>query len=848
MKFKFIFLLLSLLVFNVKSQNKIQYPLISNWYFYNTKDTLKYKAKVPGNVFTDLFFNKVIDDPFYGCNSENIQWIEDEDWVYETFFNADHELLNNEHIYLIFEGLDTYAEVSLNGNPILIADNMFRHWKIDIKAHIKSGSNTLIVKFHSATKKGKELAGKLNYVLPEGERVFVRKAQYHFGWDWGPRMVGCGIWKPLFLEVCNDFEIENIRIIQNSLDTNVAKLTLENYLYSYISDSIDIELINNKTKNRIFFKKHIIVKGENQIKTDFNIEKPKYWWTYDQGEPFLYEFKIIIRKNNKIIYAEDKKIGLRKIELINKPDSIGESFYFKLNDRPIYIKGSNYIPQDVFPSRVTDKQYHELLLKAKWSNINLLRVWGGGIYENDIFYNLCDSLGILVWQDFMFACAMYPGDNDFFNNVKAEVEEQVVRLRDHPSIALWCGNNEIDEGWNNWGWQKQFNYNAEDSINIYTDYKKLFQELIPEILKNEDGSRNYWPSSPKYGWGRTKSLTHGDSHYWGVWWGMEPFSVYKTKVPRFSSEYGFQGFPELTTLIKIAPADSLFLISKVLKCHQKHPRGFETIEEYMKREWPVPKNLDDYIYISQLVQAYGIKTAIEAHRCGMPVNMGTLYWQFNDCWPVVSWSGLDYYQKPKALQYFVKNAYEPVLIVPELTDTSLNIRIINETKNSISYNLWIKISDTESNEIFALSESDTLKVSNKNIVYHKSLNQKLDSILKSGMQFSVDIGMLMENKKLNKKSLISHKPKDFKLLKPNITYVILNKKDKKWICLSTDRFAKNVKLYFEDPENDEFQFSDNYFDMAPNSKTSIRINTSKSNKWIKKNLKIKSLYDVVEGK
>lgn len=848
MKFKYFFLFLSLLEYNVKSQNTIQYPLNSNWYFHNTKDSIKFKAQVPGNVFTDLLYNKVIDDPFFACNAENIRWIENEEWVYENTYNVDNELLKNDHIELIFEGLDTYAEVSLNGKSILRTDNMFRQWKIDIKNKIRPGLNTISVTFLSATKKGKELAGKLNYVLPEGERVFVRKAQYHFGWDWGPRMAGCGIWKSVFLKVWNDLEIENIRIIQNSLDTNIAKLTLETMLYSEISDSIDIELLNKKTGLRLFSEKQMIEKGKNQIKSYFNIEKPKYWWTHDQGEPFLYDFKIIIRKNNKIIFTEDKKIGLRKIELINNPDSIGESFYFKLNDRPIYIMGSNYIPQDVFPSRVTDEQYRELLLKAKWSNMNMLRVWGGGIYENDIFYDLCDSLGILVWQDFMFACAMYPGDDDFFNNVKAEIKEQVVRLRQHPSIALWCGNNEIDEGWHNWGWQKQFSYNAEDSLKIYTDYKKLFHELIPEILKNEDGSRNYWPSSPKYGWGRTKSLTHGDSHYWGVWWGMEAFTVYKTKVPRFSSEYGFQGLPELPTLIKIAPEDSLYLGSKVLKCHQKHPRGFETIDEYMKRDWPVPDNLEDYIYISQLVQAYGVKIAIEAHRCAMPYNMGTLYWQFNDCWPVVSWAGIDYYHKPKAMQYFVKNSYEPVLLVPELTDTSINLTIINEATEPFSYKLWIKISDTESNEIFALTDSDTLKVSNRNIVYHKSINQKLDSILKSGMQFSVDISMLTDAKKLIKKSLISHKPKDFKLLKPNITYVIKNKKDKKWICLSTDRFAKNVKLYFEEPENDEFQFSDNYFDMAPNSKTSIRINTTKSNKWIKKNLKIKSLYDVVERK
>lgn len=815
-----------------------------NWTFRNSNDSLKYPAQIPGSIYTDLFQNRIIDDPFYCCNSQNLRWIEDEEWVYETRFNADDNFLKNEHIDLIFEGLDTYAEVKLNGKSILNADNMFRKWTIAIKNELKAGENILSVKFHSAAKKGKELASDLSYTLPEGERVFVRKAQYHFGWDWGPRMAGCGIWKLVYLKAWNDIIIKSTHIIQKSLDSSEARLELTANLYSDINDSIEIEIIDEATDRLINSKKEFISKSSNTLEMEFNIKKPKYWWTYDQGEPYLYNFRINVKTGGKIVYIETKKIGLRKIELINRPDSNGETFYFKLNDKPLYIKGSNYIPQDVFPSRVTDSTYRDLLEKAKWSNMNMLRVWGGGIYEKDFFYELCDSLGILVWQDFMFACAMYPGNQDFIDNVRSEITEQVIRLRNHPSIALWCGNNEIDEGWHNWGWQKQFNYTSADSLKIYSDYKRLFHDLIPEILAKEDFSRPYWPSSPQYGWGRAQSLTHGDSHYWGVWWGMEPFEVYKKKIPRFSSEYGFQGFPDLKTLMEIGPSDSLFLRSNVLKCHQKHPIGFETIQEYMSREWPVPNNLEDYIYVSQLVQAYGIRTAIEAHRSAKPYNMGTLYWQFNDCWPVISWSGLDYFHRPKALQYFVRNAFDPILMIPEITDSSINVTIINDTGNPFSYNLWIKIFDLDGNQIFGLTDSSVCKVNSRNIVYHSSLDPQLERILKSGKQFSIDVGMMI-GKKLIKKSLISRLPKDLLLKKPEILFEIKKVKEKRFICLTTDYYAKNVKLYFDGGES--IELSDNYFDMSPKSKVSVDIKTEKSNKWIKKHLKIMSLFDVMEN-
>ncbi|MEZ4906599.1 MAG: hypothetical protein R2771_02905 [Saprospiraceae bacterium] len=468
---------------------------------------------------------------------------------------------------------------------------------------MKTGDNKLRNCFHSPIDIAIIKAKELSYNLPEGERVFVRKAQYQFGWDFAPRLLGCGIWKPVFIKAWNDIDVKYTEINQKTLNQLYAQLSLDILLDSDSNCNISIEIIDSKSNEILLLKNQVISIGESIINSEFAINNPVYWWTYDLGEPYLYNLEIVIKKNQKVIFSENKKIGLRTIELVEEKDSIGESFYFKLNDKPLYIKGSNYVPQDMFPSRVTDNQYRKLLGKAKWSNINMLRVWGGGIYEKDVFYDLCDSLGLLVWQDFMFACAMYPGDDFFLTNLENEVTEQVKRLKGHPSIALWCGNNEIEEGWNNWGWQKQYDYSYSDSIKIWQDYEKLFHSLIPEILKKEDTNSPYWPSSPKFGWGREESLKYGDIHYWGVWWGMEPFEKYKEKVGRFNSEYGFQSLPTIGTIEQVMPKDKLHLKSDEIECHQKHPKGFETIDEYMKRDWPVPENFEDYIYVSQLVQA-----------------------------------------------------------------------------------------------------------------------------------------------------------------------------------------------------------------------------------------------------
>lgn len=519
-------LLFALVHFSVVAQ-KTTIELHSNWNFKEVGTSKWFPASVPGEIHTDLLNNKQIEDPYFGTNEEKLQWIEKKDWEYSTTFTVTSVLLKKKNINLVFDGLDTFATVYLNGQEILVANNMFRQWKVEVKNSLRLGENTLRVVFESAQNKADAMAkNDLPFVIPDNPRAYIRKAQFHFGWDWGPKFTTCGIWKAVRLEA---FDV-------------------------------------------------------------LPIEKP---------------------------YVLD-----RKIELVQEEDKHGKSFYFKIDGKPVYMKGANYIPSDAFQSRVTKKEYEKVIKMAKEANMNMLRVWGGGIYEDDYFYDLCDKNGINVWQDFMFAGTMVPGDKDFFDNVREEVKYQVKRLRHHPSIVAWCGNNEIDEAFHHWGWQKSFTISKKDSTKLWHDYVRLFQDSIPKWVKEVDGKRPYISTSPVYGWGNEKSITHGDSHYWGTWWGLQDLEITEQKTGRFVSEYGMQAMPNYNTIEKITAPQDRFLYSDVIKSHQKAGKGFEKLNSYLNRYFidstQIKKmNIKDYTYLTQCLQYYSLKNILE--KIGIPV-------------------------------------------------------------------------------------------------------------------------------------------------------------------------------------------------------------------------------------
>ena len=801
-----------------------------NWKVQKFSDNVWSKAHVPGTIHTDLFLNKQIQDPFDGNNEKQLQWIEEQYWVYQIKFSVSKKELTAQNKELVFYGLDTDASVYLNDSLVLEANNMFRTWRIPIQKLLREGSNTLRVEFESTVQKAKKSAALSPFVLPGEEKVYVRKAPYQFGWDWGPRFVTAGIWKNVAIRFWNSAQLESVSYSQEVLNAYVAQLKIKTTVKCVNAGIYSIE-INNK-KQTVSLKKGIQI-----VEIPYQINNPKKWWPNGLGAQNLYNFSIRIRKKGKILDQKKLQIGLRTIELVQEKDSLGKSFYFKVNGRKVFMKGANYIPPESFMPKMTYKKYENLIETAVKSNMNMLRVWGGGVYENDAFYDLCDQKGILVWQDFMFACALFPGDEGFVSNVKQEVKDQVVRLKNHPSIALWCGNNEVDEGWKNWGWQKQYRYSKNDSTTIWNNYQHLFEKEIPAVLDSIFSKENnrYWPSSPSIGWGKKESLTQGDSHYWGVWWGMEPLETYSKKVGRFMSEYGFQGMPDLKTFETFVKTSELNLTSESVKAHQKHPTGFETIQTYMERDYKVPTSFEDYIYVSQLLQARGFKIAIEAHRSAMPYCMGSLYWQLNDCWPVTSWSSTDYYGRWKAAQYQIKRSFEPKLLVMKgvknLENNELNsikVQIVNEELNDEKGTLNLSMIQFDGKELWKKTKSINLQSNSVTDVMDLSNSEIPETKLwKDGLLYAEFINSKGE-KTVSDYYFVS--PKELNLKKTNITYKFI---DKNHVELSSTTLAKDVYI-----QGEGIEFEDNYIDLLPNEKKVI---TFKGKKGM---LKIKCLNDL----
>lgn len=815
--------------------------LNQNWTFSQKGKNKWYAAHVPGTIHTDLLAAKLIPDPFYGNNESKLQWIENEDWQYKTTFQISKNDLKTQKIELQFDGLDTYAEVVFNGKTILFSDNMFRTYSVDVKNILKTGVNTLQINFESAIKKGKYLASQLTYTLPGDEKVFTRKAQHQYGWDWGPRFVTCGIYKNVKLRFLNTAIIKNMYYKVDAIYDSIANLTFECDVDVYKEGVYDLVITNNTDKeNKIavpeFQKNRLLKPGIVHYKIPLNIIEPKRWWCNGLGEAFLYNFSFTLAKKSGAVDTKTINIGVRTIELVREKDQTGESFYFKLNGKPVFIKGANYIPSDNFLPRMQENEIISDVLLAKNANMNMLRVWGGGNYADDAFYNSCDENGILIWQDFMFACAMYPGDSAFINNVRAEATQQIIRLRTHPCIALWCGNNENDEGWKNWGWQKQYHYSKSDSSKIWNDYLKLFDDVLPTVVNTLSPKTNYVGSSPKIGWGHAESLKEGDSHYWGVWWGNEPFETYEKKIGRFMSEYGFQSMPDISTIKKFTPSNELNFNSSSIKNHQKHPTGYATIANYMKRDFIVPDEFEKYIYVSQLLQARGMQIAVEAHHRHKPYCMGTLVWQLNDCWPVTSWSSYDYYKKPKALYYELKKLYAQVSIIIYATEQNdYKALLLNDKSEPIDGNFEICLKDFYGKIILKKTSEVSLAAGEHGVFGMISKTDMADNNLK---QIYIEAIYTDKDKSEIRKQYYFVSPKDLQLPKPQLEW---NYDEKSQILsLKSKVLVKNLRL------NNEFKYlDDNYFDLSPNEEKRIKAVFMSKNK---ETLTFLSVYDIHAAK
>jgi beta-mannosidase len=700
---------------------KTTQPILTGWRFHQAGKDNWAPATVPGSVHTDLLASKQIEDPLYRDNEMKQQWIGKADWDYENTFDVSAATLQRQHLELVFKGLDTYADVTLNGQAILHTDNMFREWRAEVKPLLKASGNRLLIHFRSPLNEVADLPKKygynlfaindeqaMGYVGDKGPVLspYTRKAPYHYGWDWGPRFVGAGIWQPVQLEGWDAAKITDFHVVQRQLSAQAAQLSLVVAYEGATAASGPATLVLETTgpdgqPGPRLEQAVTLQPNRHEVTADLQLASPKLWYPAGYGAQPLYSFKARLLQNSQPVGEASTRIGLRTLALRREKDAYGKSFEFVVNGIPIFAKGVNWIPADIFQTRVTNPRYHKLLQAAKDCNMNMVRVWGGGIYENQYFYDTCDELGLLVWQDFLFACSFYPGDEVFNNNVREELTYQVRRLRDHPSIAIWVGNNENEVAWQQWGVPEKM---GNHKLEVWSNYLKLYRDLIPTVLKNEDPSRPYVSSSPSSDFeDMAGSQTTGDMHYWDVWGGTAPISDYEKQTPRFMSEYGFQSFPELKSVQQFTVAADQDIASPVMKEHQRSAVGNPRLTEYLLRDYKQPKDFASFLYVSQVLQAQAIKLSAEHLRRNRPRTMGSMYWQLDDCWGVASWSSIDYYGRWKALQYYAKRFYSPVLVSPHEEGENVRIYVVSDRVAATPATLQVRLLDFNGKVLYTQS-------------------------------------------------------------------------------------------------------------------------------------------------
>jgi len=845
--------------------------LDAGWQLQRVGDSTWIPAHVPGTVHTDLLAAGRIPNPFVGEREASLQWIEDADWTYRTVIRADAALLAQEHVELAFDGLDTYADVRLNGKTILTADNMFRQWRVDVKRDLHVGANTLEVRFASPIRMGRQKAAESPWPIPHQEpdtkntRAFTRKAAYQYGWDWGPRYVTSGIWMPVRLEAWSGSRIRNVRVRTESISPHEAQVLVDVEVASTAAGGVRVGARSPDGAFDPVLVGAEVRAGLDTVELRVRIPDPELWWPRDLGKAHLYDMDVDLTREN-LWDRRQLRFGVRTIALDTAADpadsvdaekaesGVADSvsmhpahFTFVVNGVPFFARGANVVPPDHFLPRADSVTYARLLGDAAAANMNMVRVWGGGAYLPDVFYDLADQMGIMVWQDFMFANAMVPGDSAFDASVAAEAHDQVRRLRNHPSLALWCGNNEIAEAWGAWGWQDA--YTPEVRARVAAAYARVFRGILPRAVSVNDPSTPYWPASPPVSWGRPEALIHGDSHYWAVWHGRQPFRAYAEHVPRFRSEYGFQALPAPATLEafdSVAPAS---LDAPGMQAHQKFGtgpdyNGYTMMRMYMRREgWPDPPDdsVDAFGYVSQLQQAAGVGLAMEADRRSWPHSGGTLYWQLDDSWPVVSWSGRDYFGRWKALQYKARQVFAPVAVLADRWADTVHVWAIADT-GRVEGILEVRTVDMDGG---APRVRATIPVTLRGGAAPLVWRWPMDSLLAgaSPRRTVIEARLVNDSTSIARDLTFGVVPDSLELPDPGVRVVSARRDGDAWrLRLTAARFAFGVRVTVDGMGA---RFSDDYFDLLPGDTKTVVVTPDRPIDDLTGRLQIRTLAGLV---
>jgi len=838
----------------------------SGWEFRAVSNTDRtdvkewHPAQVPGVVQTDLLRNKLIAEPFHQDNEFTLQWIGLTDWEYRTQLPVEAATLAHSHIDLVFEGLDTFADVYVNDNAVLHSENMFRRWRLPAKTLLRPGNNSLRIVFHSAVTRMLPYVKSLPYILPaistmnggneEGipTAPYTRKAPYQYGWDWGPRFVTQGIWQPVRLETWDALRVETLHIHQIKISAEEARVNAELELEATTPATATITYTHAELSGAPSNAGKQVVQlgaGVNHVVFPIVISKPKLWYPVGYGTQNRYRFSAVVRLGQDLAAESEVKTGLRSLELRRVPDQWGKSFEFVVNGVPVFAKGANVIPFDSFPNRVTPEIHRKIIAAARDAHMNMLREWGGGYYESDDFYDICDELGILVWQEFSFGGDMVPGDVAFQENVRQEAIQQIKRLRDHPSIAIWCGNNEVETGWHHWADRQAFKESVSPDVRdrVWQDYVILFADILKSAVQQYADPAPYSPSSPSANFEEVPDQpNNGDMHYWAVWHGLAPAQDYLKQFPRFMTEYGFQPFPEMRTIRSFAESQDFDIRSKVMQAYQKNKGGNERILTYMLREYREPKNFEAFVYLSQVQQAEIIKLGAEHLRRQRPRTMGSLYWQLNDCWPVASWASIDYYGRWKALHYYARRFYDDVLISPYLQDNQVDVYVVSDKQQALAGKIRVRLLDfsgkilfdqTQELQIPALSSASYFKMP------EDAFAAKAD-LRRSFVVTDLEVG----GRRVSRNLVFFNATHDLELPQAPKIESTLKKLDGSYtLSLRAPSLARNVYVSFGDLD---VQISDNYLDLLPGETVDLTFQSASTLDELKGAMKITSLMDAFQ--
>ena len=793
---------------------------------------------VPGSVYHDLLNVGKIDDPYFRDNEYDALRISSDDYEYSRSFSVSDEILESDMVCLLCTGLDTLSEIYLNGAHVADTDNMFRTYEFDIKPFLQKGENKIEVLFHSPVRFVTQMDDK-DHLVSSSCAVrgisHIRKASCMFGWDWGPKLPDMGIWRDISVIYGNVGRITDMYVRTHPKnDKYILDIQLENQIFSADSDAQNIITVT-APDGRSF------TAGSDGDHASVTITDPQLWWPNGYGEQPLYIVKNELYIGGVLTDCMTKTIGLREITVNREPTEDGTKFEFTVNGVSIFVMGADYIIEDNILARSNKEKTEQLIINCIEANFNIIRVWGGGLYPQDHFFDLCDQYGLLVWQDFMFANAMYHYEESFLRNIAHEIEDNVKRLRHHASLAIWCGNNEIEELWE--GRWKQNNWGTPA---LRADYIKLFEVFIPELVRKYDPDRFYWPSSPSSSgsFDDPNGEAHGDMHYWGVWHADEPFTAFRDLYPRMMTEFGLQSFPNHKTIEAFTLPEDRNIFSYVMEAHQKSHTGNTKIMNYIGMLYKYPKDFASLVYVSQLIQAEGIKYGVEHWRRNRGRCMGSIYWQLNDCWPVASWSSIDFFGRFKALHYLARRFYAPIMISACEEDTHVSLWMCNETQKSVCGKVvWRLI---RNDEVLASGETETvLSALSATKTNDLDFSLYLDTPEKCRNTFS-EYHFITENKVVSEGTVCFVKYKHFSFAAPNIKTTVSDDNGTLQISVSADRFAKFVRL---DLKEADAVFSYNYFDLVGGEEKTVsvlRSNQALTAETLKNQLTVTSLYDTYE--